>query len=102
MDPNASRSHPKIQEAGDEPYDDKRFMYASAEHRYLDDLVHKKILLERGINEDKLAEKLPNFHARLYSCGWNVSLPHPAKLMRCGFARFMPIFGVQTLMIRLS
>lgn len=54
-------------------------MSASCECRYLDDLVHKKIIPEKGILEDKLAEKLPDFHARLYSSGWSCFIATPCE-----------------------
>lgn len=53
------------EEAVEEQFDNYRFMSIDCHHWYYDNLLIKKVLLEKGIFGDRLAELLPDFYDRL-------------------------------------
>jgi len=77
MNENAALAH-KIEEVVEDlNYDATRFMSSQCQARYYDDLLTKKLKLEKGITDDKVSERLPDFHGRLVSSGWTCFIPTP-------------------------
>jgi len=77
MNDNAPFDH-KIEEVVEDlNYDANRFMSSQCQARYYDALFTKKLKLEKGIADDKMAKLLPDFHGRLVSNGWTCFIPTP-------------------------